>query len=71
MKYLGVPKYISSGTHTRGKETFRFMVMERFGTDVQKIFEKSGKTFSKHTVCALALRLVTIFYLIIVFIINE
>ncbi|VDI28164.1 vaccinia related kinase [Mytilus galloprovincialis] len=57
MKYLGVPKYISSGTHTRGKETFRFMVMERFGTDVQKIFEKSGKTFSRHTVCALALRL--------------
>ncbi|CAG2215612.1 VRK [Mytilus edulis] len=57
MKYLGVPKYISSGTHTRGKETFRFMVMERFGTDVQKVFEKSGKTFSRHTVCALALRL--------------
>ena len=58
MKYLGVPKYISSGSHTRGKETFRFMVMERFGSDVQKVFEKSGKKFSKHTVCALALRLV-------------
>jgi hypothetical protein len=34
------------------------MVMERFGSDVQKIFEKAGKKFSRHTVCALALRLV-------------
>lgn len=34
------------------------MVMERFGTDVQKIFEKVGRKFSRHTVCALALRLV-------------
>jgi hypothetical protein len=58
MKYIGVPRYISSGAHTRGKETFRFMVMERFGSDVQKIFEKAGKKFSRHTVCALALRLV-------------
>jgi vaccinia related kinase len=52
MKYIGVPRYISSGAHTRGKETFRFMVMERFGSDVQKIFEKAGKKFSRHTVCA-------------------
>lgn len=60
MKYLGVPKYISSGSHTRGKETFRFMVMERFGSDVQRIFEKAGKKFSRHTVCALALRLLDV-----------
>ena len=58
MKYIGVPRYISSGAHTRGNETYRFMVMERFGSDVQKIFEQAGKKFSRHTVCALALRLV-------------
>lgn len=57
MKYIGVPRYISSGAHTRGNETYRFMVMERFGSDVQKIFEQAGKKFSRHTVCALALRL--------------
>lgn len=62
MKYIGVPRYISSGAHTRGKETFRFMVMERFGSDVQKIFENAGKKFSRHTVCALALRLVNMMY---------
>lgn len=60
LKYLGLPKYISSGSHTRGKETFRFMVIERFGTDVQKIFEKVGKKFAKPTVCALALRLLDV-----------
>ncbi|XP_056021256.1 serine/threonine-protein kinase VRK1-like [Ostrea edulis] len=58
LKYLGVPKYITHGNHTRGNENFRFLVMPRFGTDLQKIFEGCGKQFSKETVLALGLRMV-------------
>lgn len=58
MKYLGVPKYIAHGTHQRDKENFRFMVMPRFGSDLQKIFEGCGKHFAKETVLALGLRMI-------------
>jgi vaccinia related kinase len=58
IKYLGVPKYIAHGNHKRGSEEFRFLVMPRFGTDLQKIFEGCGKQFSKETVLALGLRMV-------------
>lgn len=58
MKYLGVPKFVATGAYTRDNVIFRFMVMERFGSDVQKIFEGAGKRFSTHTVYCLALRLI-------------
>lgn len=57
LKYLGVPKYIAHGMHQRDKENYRFMIMPRFGTDLQKIFEGCGKQFSKETVLALGLRM--------------
>ncbi|XP_069119074.1 serine/threonine-protein kinase VRK1-like [Argopecten irradians] len=58
LKYLGVPKFIAAGSHMRANEQYRFMVMERFGSDVQKIFEGAGKQFEVHTVFCLALRMI-------------
>ena len=58
LKYLGVPKYIAAGQHAFKGATYRFMVMQRFSTDLQKVFEQAGKQFSKQTVFALALRMV-------------
>ncbi|WAR19775.1 VRK1-like protein [Mya arenaria] len=58
VKYLGIPKFIASGQHVYKGTNYRFMVMQRFSTDLQMIFEASGKHFSRQTVCALALRLV-------------
>lgn len=58
LKYLGVPILIGSGCHLREQEKYRFMVIQRFGTDLQKLFV--GKSFSKHTVYCLALRLLDI-----------
>ncbi|XP_045172951.2 serine/threonine-protein kinase VRK1-like [Mercenaria mercenaria] len=58
LKYLGVPKYIASGQHEYKGVNYRFMVMERFSTDLQKVFEAAGKMFSKQTVYALALRMI-------------
>ena len=59
LKTLGVPKYITSGIYDDGRSRYRFMVMERFGTDLQKVFESNGKKFSRQTVMQLALCLVS------------
>eukprot|EP00731_Ephydatia_muelleri_P035641 Em0144g11a len=57
LRFLGVPKYIASGSHTHDSMQYRFMVMERYGNDLQKAFEEGGKKFSVKTICYLALRL--------------
>ena len=59
LKSLGVPKYIASGAHERNGTKYRFMVMERFGTDLQKLFEDNGKRFPLKTVLQLAIRIVS------------
>ncbi|XP_067680813.1 serine/threonine-protein kinase VRK1-like [Haliotis asinina] len=56
LKYLGIPKYTGSGLHTyKGKE-YRFMVMQRFSTDLQKLFYASRR-FSHKTVLCLGIRM--------------
>ena len=40
------------------KYIFFFLVMERFGTDLEKYFKLAGSRFCEATVCYLALRLV-------------
>ncbi|XP_053564509.1 serine/threonine-protein kinase VRK1 [Bombina bombina] len=58
LKYLGVPKYWGSGLHNKNGNSYRFMVMDRFGKDLQKVFEENGKRFSHKSVLQLGLRLV-------------
>ncbi|KAM9294295.1 serine/threonine-protein kinase VRK1-like [Gastrophryne carolinensis] len=60
LKYLGVPRYWGSGLHNKSGNSYRFMVMDRFGKDLQKIFEESGKQFPHKTVLQLGLRLIDI-----------
>nr|CAJ83687.1 vaccinia related kinase 1 [Xenopus tropicalis] len=60
LKYLGVPRYWGSGLHTKNGNSYRFMVMDRFGQDLQKIFENQGKIFPRKTVLQLGLRLIDI-----------
>ena len=59
LEYLPVPRYVGSGTHQKDKVDYRFMVMERFGDDVEKLFCTVGRKFSIKTVCFLALRIVS------------
>ena len=61
MKSIGVPKFVASGQHDDGQQKCRFMVMDRFGSDLQKIFEGNGKVFSMKIVCILALRVVSFY----------
>ncbi|KAM5129224.1 serine/threonine-protein kinase VRK1 isoform 2-T2 [Mantella aurantiaca] len=60
LEYLGVPRYWGSGLHEKSGNSYRFMVMDRFGKDLQKIFDDCGKRFPHKTVLQLGLRLIDI-----------
>ncbi|KAM8920797.1 serine/threonine-protein kinase VRK1 [Pelodytes ibericus] len=60
LKYIGVPRYWGSGLHEKNGNSYRFMVMDRFGTDLQKVFENLGKRFPHKTVLQLGLRLIDV-----------
>ncbi|XP_039994146.1 serine/threonine-protein kinase VRK1 isoform X1 [Xiphias gladius] len=60
LKNLGVPRYWGSGLHERGGKRYRFMVIDRLGTDLQKKFEECGKMFPRKLVLQLSLRLLDI-----------
>lgn len=61
LKYLGMPKFISFGSHTLKDSKYRFLVMDRFGTDLQKKFEQSKNKFSLKTVLTLGIKMVSSF----------
>ncbi|XP_026472546.1 serine/threonine-protein kinase VRK1 [Ctenocephalides felis] len=54
---LGMPEYITSGSHTLpNKNKYRFLVMQRFTSDLQSYFKKLG-SFSDYTILKLALQM--------------
>uniref|UniRef100_A0A1A7Z9I2 non-specific serine/threonine protein kinase n=1 Tax=Nothobranchius furzeri TaxID=105023 RepID=A0A1A7Z9I2_NOTFU len=60
LKHLGVPRYWGSGLHERGGKRYRFMVIDRLGTDLQKKFEECGRRFPRKLVLQLGLRLLDV-----------
>uniref|UniRef100_A0A672YFQ8 non-specific serine/threonine protein kinase n=1 Tax=Sphaeramia orbicularis TaxID=375764 RepID=A0A672YFQ8_9TELE len=60
LKNLGVPRYWGSGLHDKGGKKYRFMVIDRLGSDLQKKFEECGRRFSRKLVLQLGLRLLDI-----------
>ncbi|XP_072713619.1 serine/threonine-protein kinase VRK2 isoform X3 [Ciconia boyciana] len=57
IRCLGIPVFWGSGlTEYKGK-SYRFMVMERLGEDLQRIFEECGSRFKKETVLQLGARM--------------
>ncbi|KAM5315987.1 serine/threonine-protein kinase VRK2 isoform 1-T8 [Glossophaga mutica] len=59
LDYLGIPVFYGSGLTEFNGKSYRFMVMERLGTDLQKIFDQNG-TFKKSTVLQLGIRMLDI-----------
>ena len=41
LKHLAMPKYVSSGTCTYNEKEYRFLVMDRFTSDLQSILNKT------------------------------
>ncbi|XP_065832615.1 serine/threonine-protein kinase VRK1-like isoform X2 [Oscarella lobularis] len=56
--YVGIPPYIASGLHNRGKKDYRFLVMPRFSRDVEHLFNECKRKFTSKTVTMLSLRLI-------------
>ena len=56
---LGMPVCRGYGSHIYNKEKYRFLVMDRFGKDLQKIFENGKKLFSAKTSFNLAIKIVS------------
>nr|XP_015218444.1 PREDICTED: serine/threonine-protein kinase VRK2 isoform X2 [Lepisosteus oculatus] len=60
LEFLGIPTYWGSGLAECSGIRYRFMVMDRLGSDLQKIFEKNGKRFKKETVLCLGAQLIDV-----------
>nr|CAD7443812.1 unnamed protein product [Timema bartmani] len=54
LKSLGMPRFVASGSHSSGGHKYRFMVMERFGQDLDSLLVKGGKTFPLPAVLRIA-----------------
>lgn len=61
LKHLGVPMFLGSGSFDHKSSKLRFLVMERFGKDVDELFLSSGRRFDVTTVLMLGLRVVSLF----------
>ncbi|XP_071050126.1 serine/threonine-protein kinase VRK1-like [Onthophagus taurus] len=60
LKSLGMPRYISSGSHLINKEKYRFLVLERFGDDISKLLLDCKNEFPIVTVFKVALQIVDV-----------
>lgn len=55
LSHLGVPKLVANGSHRKNGQKYRFLVMERFGSDLQRILDNSeGNKFNTKTACSIA-----------------
>merc|ERR1712051_860592 len=59
LSHLGVPKLVANGSHVRNRQNYRFLVMERFGSDLQRILDNSeGQRFTTKTACTVAIQVI-------------
>lgn len=57
LEHLGVPKLVANGSHVRNRQNYRFLVMDRYGSDLQRILDNSeGQRFTLKTGCSVAIQ---------------
>ncbi|NXP18393.1 VRK2 kinase, partial [Scytalopus superciliaris] len=57
IRCLGIPAFWGSGLAEYKGKSYRFMVMERLGEDLQRLFQDCGNRFKKETVLQLGARM--------------
>ncbi|XP_033321100.2 uncharacterized protein LOC117217540 [Megalopta genalis] len=57
---LGMPPYLGSGSHEYKNTKYRFIVLERYGVDLWKLFEQNKRQFPEHTVYKVALQIINV-----------
>lgn len=59
LKHLGIPSFVASGSYKRKKDNYRFLVMPRFGSDLQRILDHlDGQKFTRKTACSVGLQVI-------------
>ncbi|KAJ8928594.1 hypothetical protein NQ314_018800 [Rhamnusium bicolor] len=66
LKTFGMPLYLGSGSHEYKGEKYRFIVMEKFGTDLWKLFLENDRSFPTSTVFKVAVQIVSLFFLSVI-----
>lgn len=46
-----------AGIHEYNKKDLRYLIMPRFGRDLQKVFEENGKKFSRELIAQIAIKM--------------
>ena len=59
LKTFGMPVYLGSGSHEAGSMKYRFIVMEKFGTDIDKLRAENKGVLPLSTVFQLAWQIVS------------
>lgn len=62
LPYLGLSPCFGFGSFEYNSSKYRFMVIERYDTDLQKLFEESNKRFPDKTVYQVGLSIVSNFF---------
>ncbi|XP_070576801.1 serine/threonine-protein kinase VRK1-like isoform X2 [Ptychodera flava] len=60
MKHLGMPSLIAFGNHQTPRDKYRFLVLDRLSTDLQKTFEACNKKFSLKTAFNLGIQMLDV-----------
>ena len=60
LNFLGVPPLVGFGTTTYKDVKYRFIIMERYGEDIHKLFQDSGRQLPTQTVCNIAIKVVDV-----------
>lgn len=60
---LGMPPFLGSGSHECNGQRYRFVVMERYGTDLWKLFLENDRRFPEHTVYKVSWQIVSFKYI--------
>ncbi|XP_057335311.1 serine/threonine-protein kinase VRK1-like [Microplitis mediator] len=60
LSHLGMPKFLGSGSHEYQSQRYRFLVMERYGKDLWKLFIENGRKFSLPMVVNYSLQIIDV-----------
>ncbi|OXU30319.1 hypothetical protein TSAR_014916 [Trichomalopsis sarcophagae] len=60
LPHLGMPPFLASGSHECNGEKYRFIVMERYGTDLWKLFLENDRIFPEHTVYKVSWQIINV-----------
>ncbi|XP_044728832.1 serine/threonine-protein kinase VRK1-like [Chrysoperla carnea] len=57
---IGMPHYVTMGSYRTLKDRYRFLILPRYGTDLETIFQKKNKQFSLKTVLTVSIQVLDI-----------